>query len=154
MKAVFYTNILVSALAIPDGQGERAVDLVIDGLVNLSISKEILHEALRVLAHKFSRGPEEISRTAVFLSDLAELVAAHRQLAVLNDEPGNRILECAVAGHADVIVTGDQAMLKLKTYQEIRILSLRHFLDEITDRCLVHWHEPHAPLITFQRGLF
>lgn len=92
----------------------------------------------RALAHKFSRRPEEISRTAVFLSDLAEHVAAHRQLAVLNDEPGNRILECAVAGQADVIVTDDQAMLKLKTYQEIRILSLRHFLDEIADRSLVN----------------
>lgn len=138
MKAVFDTNILASALAIPDGQGERAVDLVIDGLVILSISKEVLHEVLRVPAHKFSRGPEVISRTAVFLSDLAELVAPHRQLAVLDDEAGNRILECAVAGHADVIVTGDRAMLKLKTYQEIRILSLRHFLDEIADRSLVN----------------
>jgi predicted nucleic acid-binding protein len=109
---------------------------------------------LRALALKFSRGPEEISRTAVFLSDLAEHVAARRQLAVLDDEPDNRILECAVAGQADVIVTRDPAMLKLETYQEIRILSLRHFLDDIADRSLVNWHEPHAPLITFQRGLF
>lgn len=154
MKAVFDANIFVSALAIPGGQGERAVDLVVDGLVNLSISKEILHEVLRALAHKFSRRPEEISRPAVSLSDIAELVAARRQLAVLDDEPGNRVLECAVAAHADVIVTGDPAMLKLKTYKEIRILSLRHFLDEIADRSLVNWHESHAPLITFQRGLF
>jgi uncharacterized protein len=72
------------------------------------------------------------------VSDIAELVAARRQLAVLDDEPANRILECAVAVQADVIVTGDRAMLKLKTYQEIRILSLRHFLDEIADRSLVN----------------
>jgi len=133
LKAVFDSNIFVSALAIPGGQAERAVDLVINGRVNLCISKEIIHEVLEVLAQKFSRGSEELSRTAVFLSDLSELVASRRKLAVLEDEPDNRILECAVAGHADIIVTGDRAMLNLKTYEHIRMLSLRQFLDELAD---------------------
>jgi uncharacterized protein len=130
LKAVFDSNIFVSALAIPGGQAERAVDLVIDGRVSLAISKPIIHEVLGVLAHKFSRGPEELARTAVFLSDLAELVAPRRKLAVLDDEPDNRILECAVAADADIIVTGDRAMLNLKAYGQIRFLSLRQWLDE------------------------
>jgi putative PIN family toxin of toxin-antitoxin system len=130
LKAVFDTNIFVSALAIPGGQAERAIDLVIDARVQLCISKEIIHEVLGVLAGKFSKGPEELARTAVFLSELAELVIPRKKLTVLDDEPDNRILECAVAGHADIIVTGDRAMLDLKRYQEIRILSLRQFLDE------------------------
>lgn len=130
MKAVFDTNIFVSALAIPGGQAERAVDRVIDGRVSLCISKEIIHEVLGVLSHKFSRGPEELSRTALFLSDLAELVAPRRKLSVLDDEPDNRILECAVAADADIIVTGDRAMLNLKSYERIRVLSLRQFLNE------------------------
>lgn len=130
MKAVFDTNIFVSALAIPGGQAERAIDLVIDGRLNLCISKPIVHEVIGVLAQKFSRGPEELSRTAIFLSELAELVAPRKKLAVLEDEPDNRILECAVAGNADIVVTGDKAMLNLKKYGEIRILSLRQFLDE------------------------
>jgi putative PIN family toxin of toxin-antitoxin system len=130
LKAVFDSNIFVSALAIPGDQAERAVDLVIDGRVSLAISKPIIHEVLGVLAHKFSRGPEELARTAVFLSDLAELVAPRRKLAVLDDEPDNRILECAVAADADIIVTGDRAMLNLKAYGQIRFLSLRQWLDE------------------------
>ncbi len=133
MKAVFDTNIFVSALAIPGNQAERAIDLVIDVRVNLCISKEIIHEVLGVLAQKFSKSPEELSRTAVFLFELAELVAPRKKLEILNDKPDNRILECAVTGHADIIVTGDRAMLKLKTYQEIRTLSLRQFLDEINN---------------------
>jgi putative PIN family toxin of toxin-antitoxin system len=132
LKAVFDTNIFVSALAIPGGQAERAINLVIDARVNLFISKEIIHEVLGVLAQKFSRGPEELSRTALFLSELGEVILPRDKLAVLDDEPDNRILECAVTGHADVIVTGDRAMLNLKKYQEIRILSLRQFLDEIS----------------------
>ena len=133
LKAVFDTNIFVSALAIPGGQAERAIDLVIDARVDLCISKEIIHEVLGVLAQKFSKGPEELSRTAVFLSELAAVVSPRRKLAVLGDEPDNRILECAEAGHADVIVTGDRAMLNLKIYKKIRILKLRQFLDEITN---------------------
>jgi putative PIN family toxin of toxin-antitoxin system len=132
LKAVFDSNIFVSALAIPGGQAERAIDLVLDARVNLCISKEIIHEVLGVLAQKFSKGPEELSRTAVFLSELGELVHPRKKLTVLDDEPDNRILECAATGNADVIVTGDRAMLNLKKYQEIRILSLRHFLDEIS----------------------
>jgi uncharacterized protein len=132
LKAVFDTNIFVSALAIPGGHAERAIDLVIDARTNLCISKEIIHEVLGVLAQKFSKGPEELARTAVFLSELAELVVPRKKLAVLDDEPDNRILECAVTGHADIIVTGDRAMLDLGKYQEIRILSLRQFLDEIS----------------------
>jgi putative PIN family toxin of toxin-antitoxin system len=130
LRAVFDSNIFVSALAIPGGRAERAIDLVIDARVTLCTSKEIIHEVLAVLARKFSKDPEELARTAVFLSDLAELVAPRKKLKVLDDEPDNRILECAVTGHADVIVTGDRAMLNLQTYREIRILSLGQFLDE------------------------
>jgi putative PIN family toxin of toxin-antitoxin system len=100
LKAVFDTNIFVSALAIPGGQAERAIDLVIDARGNLCISKEIIHEVLGVLARKFSKAPEDLSRTAVFLSELAELVVPRKKLAVLDDEPDDRILECAVTGHA------------------------------------------------------
>ena len=131
MKAVFDTNIFVSVLAIPGGQAERAINLAIDCQVTLCISKAIILEILGVLTDKFSRGPEELSRTAVFLSDLAELVAPRIKLAVLDDESDNRILECAVASAADIIVTGDKPMLGLKKYLEIRVLSLREFLDEI-----------------------
>jgi putative PIN family toxin of toxin-antitoxin system len=130
LKAVFDTNIFASALAIPGGQAERAVDLVIDARVNLLISKDIIHEVLGVLAQKFSKSAEELSRTAVFLSELGVLIVVREKLAVLDDEPDNRILECAVTAHADVIVTGDRAMLNLKKYRGTRILSLRQFLDE------------------------
>jgi putative PIN family toxin of toxin-antitoxin system len=131
LKAVFDSNIFVSALAIPGGQAERAIELVIDARVNLCISKEIIHEVLGVLAHKFAKDPEELSRTALFLSDLAEIVVPRKKLKVFDDEPDNRILECAVTGRAEVIVTGDQAMLKLRQYRGIRLLALRQFLSEV-----------------------
>lgn len=128
MKAVFDTNIFVSAFAFPGGRADAAILKAAEGEVHLVISRPIIHEVLDVLARKFDRNPEELARVAVFLSELAEVVAPRSRLKVLRDEPDNRILECAVAGKADAIVTGDQAMLKLGEYRGIRILSLKDFL--------------------------
>ena len=132
MKAVFDTSIYISALAIPGGQAERAIDIV-NARADLYISKEIIHEILGVLGQKFSKGAEELSRTALFLSELADVVTPRRKLTILDDKPDNRILECAVTADADAIVTGDRAMLGLGTFQGIRILSLRQFLDQHAD---------------------
>ncbi len=100
----------------------------VEGDVQLVISRAIIHEVLGVLARKFDRDREELARVAVYLSELAELVSPKRRFRILHDEPDNRILECAVAGKANAIVTGDQAILQLGAFRGIRILTLREFL--------------------------
>ena len=50
------------------------------------------------------------------------------------DEPDNRILECALAARADTVVTGDRHLLKLKRFRDILIASPRQFLDAATRR--------------------
>ena len=72
---------------------------------------------------------EIAGRRTVVLTELAELVVPRRRLGVLSDKPDNRILECAEAGEADCIVTGDKAMLKLGADEHVRIISLRQYLD-------------------------
>lgn len=129
MRAVFDTNIFISAFAIPGGRADAAILKAAEGAVHLVISRPIILEVLDVLARKFDRNPEELARVAVYLSELAEIVAPRSRLKVLRDEPDNRILECAITGKADAIVTGDQAMLQLGEYRGIRILSLKDFLD-------------------------
>ena len=128
MRAVFDTNIFISAFAIPGSRAETALLKVAESGVQLAISQAIIHEVLDVLARKFDRNAEELARVAVYLSELAEVVTPRRRLKVLRDEPDNRILECAVTAKAKVIVTGDQAMLALGEYRGIRILSLKDFL--------------------------
>ena len=128
MRAVFDTNIYVSAFAIPGGRAEAALLKAVEGEVRLVISKPIIHELLDVLARKFGRDAEELARLAVFLAELAEVVQPRRKVEMLSDDTDNRILECAIAGRADVIVTGDRAMLELGEYQGVRIMTLREFL--------------------------
>ena len=130
MKVVFDTNIFISAFAIPGSQAENAVLRIIEGRDVLLLSKGILDELLTVLSTKFSRDKEEISRVAVILSEMAEWVVPSEKIKVLNDDPDNRILECAVSGNADVIVTGDKQLLRLRGYEKTKIISLKAYLGE------------------------
>jgi len=129
VKVVFDTNILVSALVFPGGRGEVALRRIIEEEDRLVISKPIIDELLGILARKFSRDAEELAHVAVFLSDLALSVKPRRRLQVVKGEPDNRILECALAGQAEAIATGDRALLSLGGYRGVRIISLRDYLE-------------------------
>ena len=131
MKAVFDTNIFISALVIPGSRAATALEAVIEGRVQLLISKAIIHEVLDVLARKLGRDAEGLSRVAVFLSELGEIVNPRTTVRRLKDDPDNRILECAMAGRADVIVTGDQPMLSLGEHEGVSVISLRAFLQSL-----------------------
>ncbi len=128
MKVVFDTNVFVSALTLRGGRAEHALGRIVAGEDSIAISRPIIDELLSVLARKFARDPEELARIALFLSDLAELVEPSDSVSVLLDEPDNRILECALAAHADVIVTGDRAMLAAGEFEGIPIVSLKDYL--------------------------
>ena len=128
MRVVFDSNIFISAFVFPGSMAERAIVKIIEGNDSLYISKEILDEVLSVLSSKFSRDTEAISRVALNLSELAEFVSPTEKIRVLRDEPDNRILECAVCADADIIVTGDKEMLKLREHGEIGMMSLKEYL--------------------------
>ena len=128
MRVVFDTNILISALVFPGGQGEAALRRIINERDELVLSKPILDELLGTLARKFSRNTEELAHVAVFISDLATIVRPRRRLAVVKDEPDNRVLERALTGRAQAIVTGDRQLLALSEFRGVRLLSLRDYL--------------------------
>ena len=128
MRVVFDTNIFVSALVFPGGRADAALQRILTGEDTLIISPAIIDEVLAVLAGKFGRDAEELSRVAVLLAEAAQLVKPRKRLTLLADEPDNRILECALAGTADGVVTGDKAILLLESFQGIAIMSLDTYL--------------------------
>jgi putative PIN family toxin of toxin-antitoxin system len=129
VKVVFDTNVLVSALVFPGGRGEVALQRIVEEKDRLLLSKPILDELLGILGRKFARDAEALSHAAVFLTELSLSVKPRQRLHVVKDDPDNRILECAVAGDAAVIVTGDRALLALGEYKGVRVISLRDYLD-------------------------
>ena len=129
MRVVFDTNIFISAFVIPGSLAEKAILKIIEEEDVLLISKDIIGEVLSVLSRKFGRDREGLSHVAVTLSDLAELVKPGKRVAVFKDEPDNMILECALSGKADLVVTGDKKILELREYKGVEIVSLRAYLE-------------------------
>lgn len=109
-----------------------ALHRVIEERDELILSKAILDELLGVLARKFSRDAEELARAAVFLNGIATMVRPVRRVRILSDAGDNRVLECALAGQAELLVTGDHQLLALGKYHGVRIVSLRSYLDSGT----------------------
>ena len=131
MRVVLDSNIYVAALTLPGGRADIALGAALNGRFVALLSEPILGETLGVLGRKFSRNKEELARAALFLSELTEHVSPCTQLSILGDEPDNRVLECATEGGAELIVTGDKAMLRLGRFQGVEILSLRAFLSRL-----------------------
>jgi putative PIN family toxin of toxin-antitoxin system len=129
VRVVFDTNIFVSALVVPGRRADEALSRIIEGRDTLVVSRPTIRELLDVLARKFARDAEELSRVAVFVADLGNLVEPNRELSVLSDEADNRVLECAVTGQADLLVTGDREVLSLGEYEGVQIVTLREYLE-------------------------
>lgn len=128
MRAVFDTNIYVSAFAIPGGQAEEAYLAAIHGRFELFTSVPILTETATVLQNKFEWSAEKARALVQAISHVATVVTAGTRLRVVRDEPDNRILECAIKAQAEFIVTGDRQLLALGRYEGVKLLRLADFL--------------------------
>ena len=128
MKVIFDTNIYISAFVIPGGNAEKAYLHAIDGDYELCTSVAILAELARKLEGKFGWEKRKIARLITSISNVAAVLKTAAWLKVLTDDPDNRILECALKAEANFLVTGDKHLLKLKSYENFKIITLSAFL--------------------------
>jgi putative PIN family toxin of toxin-antitoxin system len=129
IRVVFDTNILLSAILF-GGNPEKLIKLAWERKIRILISPAILLELVMVLRDKFHRDDEEAKNTVQMIGSLAELVKPRHRIRLLNDDPDNRVLECAAEGKAEWIVSGDSHLLALKEYQGIPILKAVEFLNK------------------------
>jgi putative PIN family toxin of toxin-antitoxin system len=128
IRVVADTNVYVSALLF-GGAPEEVLLLARTGSISLHSSAAIQEELNRVLAAKFGWKSSRVRAAQAALSKftVAEIPKAVVK-AVAEDDSDNRVLECALAARAHVIVSGDRHLRKLRNFQGIPILSPREFL--------------------------
>jgi predicted nucleic acid-binding protein len=86
VRVVFDTNVLVSAIVFPGSVADRALGHVLpDGTDTLLLSDALLDELLTVMARKFARDAEALSRLAIFLVGNSERVEPRVKVSVLAD---------------------------------------------------------------------
>ena len=132
MRAVLDTNVLVSAILSPTGPPDLILQAWRRGAFELITSAPLLMELRGVLgrpriAKRLRRQPAEV---ATFLSDFSEnalVVTPEEELHVVQRDPAdNRVLEAAVAGKADFVVSGDEDLLAL-SYEGVSIVTPARF---------------------------
>ena len=133
MKVFLDTNVLAAAAATRG----LCADVLREVLVchQLLLSDQVLTELKRVLRSKFAIGQDLIEEYILLLQQDSILVeAADMPKVKLRDKDDLGILGAAVAGGADVLVTGDRELLDLHHIENVEILSPRQFWEKVKTR--------------------
>lgn len=128
MRIVFDTNVYISAFVVPGSKSDLVFRLAVRGAFELVISAAILAEVREKLDSKFGFSEAEIGRVEQVILAATTSAEPELKLHVLEDEPDNRILECAVAAGASAIVTGDRHLLALGSYEGVGVMTVADLL--------------------------
>ena len=129
-RIVIDTNVFVSATMLRHSITRQAVDKAFDSSIVL-LSEATMAELTEVLSRpKFD---EYVSRgeRALFLRQVAqsaEFVSIIQIVRECRDPDDDKILEVALNGRAYVIVTGDEDLLSMNSWREVRIVSPADYL--------------------------
>jgi len=123
MRIVLDTNVLIAA-ALRGGFSEDILSLLsTSGTIILIISEEILIELSEKLSAKFNWQTEDIELFIDYLRKIGAFVEIKEIPKIIKKDPDdNMILGTALAGKADLIVSSDQDLIKLKTFRGIGIV--------------------------------
>ncbi len=128
ITAVFDTNILFSATAWR-GNPFECVERARAGEIQAVTCPELMDELAQKLELKLGFSPEQSVETLADYLGFLRMVSIPKVLdAVPRDPDDNMVLECAIEGKGQYIVTGDTDLLVLKTFREIQIVRASDFL--------------------------
>ena len=127
-RVVLDTNVLVSGLGW-SGPPAAIIDAVTAGELILLSSPTLIAELRRVLSYpKLATVFANPNAIADLVASASVQVLTSTQLQVLDDDSDNRVLEAALDGGADYIVSGDADLLSLGSFQGIPIVTSAAFV--------------------------
>jgi putative PIN family toxin of toxin-antitoxin system len=127
------TNVLVSAFATR-GLCADLFELVLLEH-HLVLGGEVIGELRRALRRKLKLPPQVAEEIVSFVSEEASQIAGESPPAVLKADPADaRVLGEALAAGADIFVTGDAALLRVRMLRSMRIVSPRGFWEFLHTR--------------------
>ena len=130
MRVVYDTNVVLSA-TLYGGKPLDVLTLGTLGGVTAVTSPALLKEYAEILSRKFHVTAHDVHAFITQYERACTMVVPMHIIDVLHDSADNRVLECAVEGMCDYIVTGDKALLALGVYENVRIVTVNDFLARI-----------------------
>lgn len=134
MRVVLDTNIFISAVL--GGRLSVIIDEWKVGKFKLIATDSIAHEYLDVINRpKFKIPQDEIIEVTDYLLQNAEFVTPEEKILIIVADPtDNKFLEAAIAGKANIIVSGDNHLLKVGSFRDIPIITAREFMDWLNNQ--------------------
>jgi putative PIN family toxin of toxin-antitoxin system len=128
LRLVIDTNVIVSAALKPDGLQRTVLLLAITKPASLYVSNAILAEYKEVLARPELRIRKGLRQQLLqLIKNHSRLVRVVRTLKVAGDPGDDKFLECADAGRADYLVTGN-ARHYPKFWKKTKVITSREFI--------------------------
>lgn len=136
VRAVLDTNIFISMLIGGHVSG-LLYDAFISGGFKIIFSHPLLAELLETLKKERLKRlfhSEDIATLLELIRRDVFLILPRHRIQACRDPKDNIVLECAVEGGADFIVTGDKDLLSLNPYRGISIVTPRKFVGVLNIR--------------------
>jgi len=130
LRVLLDTNILISAVVF-GGKPDEVLSLALEGKFGVVISPILSVELLDVVNKKFPLSKNDFRLLERQLKSTFEIVNPTESIDILKDTADNRVLEAAIEGKCDYIVTGDKELLRLKVFEGVKIVTAERFLDEL-----------------------
>ncbi len=133
IKATPDTNIWVGSVRWR-GNVYRVVQRGESGAYTIVTSHALLHKLMRVLRQVFAFSDASAYEWYARIHLFAKVIEPTVLLDVVRDPDDNRVLECAVTGQCEYIISRDRDLLDLVRYNEIEIVDAERFL-EVLNTC-------------------
>lgn len=136
---VIDANVWVSAFISPSGYSAQLLDLWLDQQFEVVVSLPLLEEIARVLQKprlqsRYGYLSPEIKRYLTLIKDGAIIVYSSATLDLCRDPKDNYLLEAAIEGRADFIVTrdddlkGDHKLITHMKHLGVQVITVSSFL--------------------------
>jgi putative PIN family toxin of toxin-antitoxin system len=129
VKLVLDTNIFISAF-FWGGHPRKVLERIIDNTDELYVTKEILEEITSVMSRpKFKINTDVITYFIQSIEDISQKIIVRNNIKnICRDSEDDKILECALIAKADYIITGDNDLLVLEKYENVKIITAAKYL--------------------------
>jgi uncharacterized protein len=131
-RYVFDTNVIISALLLPQSVPRQAFDLAFKQGVVLA-STATVDELDRVIRRpRFNRYVSEDRRLQFLANFIQETVIVEVDEVVTDcrDDKDNKFLELAINGNATCIISGDNDLLNLHPFRGVAIVTPQTFVNQ------------------------
>ncbi len=136
MRYVFDTNVIISALLFENSKPAQALRYaLVSGEILLSL--DLLEELNEVLGReRFSRyvTREEREEFLEALVERAILIEITESVQACRDPKDNKVLELALSGAAQCIISGDKDLLVLHPFGDVLVVTIDEFLETIASK--------------------